>query len=70
MVQPEHIPNFKALLETNDPHQKADSVHAKIQTQSTPEHIPIFRALLEIKIEMEIEIELWTTSSFLGLYSR
>ena len=29
---------------------------------------PLFRALLEI--EIEIEIELWNTSLFLGLYSR
>ena len=44
---PEHIPVFRALLETTNPHQKANSVHAKIQTRSTPEHIPVIRALLE-----------------------
>ena len=32
----------------------------------TPEHILVFKALLEI----EIEIELWNTSLFLGLYLR
>ena len=33
--QPEHIPVFKALLETTDPHQKAESVHTEMRTRST-----------------------------------
>ena len=44
---PEHIPVFRALLKTTDPHQKVDLVHTKFGTRSTPEHIPVFRALLE-----------------------
>ena len=44
---PEDIPILKALLETTDPHQKEELVHAKIWTLSTPEHNPVFRALLE-----------------------
>ena len=32
---PEHIPIFRALLKTTNPHQKADSVHVKMQTRST-----------------------------------
>ncbi len=31
---PEHIPVFRALLETTDPHQKRDSIHAKMRTRS------------------------------------
>ena len=33
--QQEHIPVFKALLKTTDPHQKPDLVHAKMLTAST-----------------------------------
>ena len=32
---PEHSPVFRALLETTDPHQKVDSIHAKMRTLST-----------------------------------
>ena len=32
----QHIPIFRALLETTDPHQKVDSVHEKMRTRSTP----------------------------------
>ena len=35
LAQPEHIPVFKALLESTDLHQKGDSVHAKMGTAST-----------------------------------
>ena len=64
---PEHIPVFRALLETTDPHRKADLVHAKMQTwptlrwglgsckmltRFTLEPIPVLRALLEIEIEV------------------
>jgi hypothetical protein len=32
---PEHIPVFRALLETTDPHQKANLVHTNMRTWST-----------------------------------
>ena len=48
----EHIPVFRALLETIDPHQKTDSVHAKMLTRFILEYIPVFRALLKIEIEI------------------
>ena len=32
---PEHIPDFRALLGTTDPHRKTDLVHAKMRTRST-----------------------------------
>ena len=82
---PEHIPVFRALLETTDPYQKADSVNAKIWTWSTLEHIFVFRVLFEhtdphqktdwVHAKMRTRSMLGgkaiqTTSLFLGLYSR
>ena len=78
---PDNILVFRVLLETTDPHRKADLVYAKMRTRSTLRwglglrknvdsvhsgtH-PRFKALLEI----EIKIEHRNTSSDLGLYSR
>ena len=63
----EQLPVFRALLETTDPHQKADSVHAKIRTLSTPEHIPVFRALLETTDPHQkadsVHAKIWTRST-------